>query len=199
VATVPEIPVLRVSVRDDDSAQDTSAPGISVPTWAPVDVPRGQRFSSIVLAALGVLAGIGAMGLGAVAVLSASSTPGTDTTAPRTDGPKTAVEARVLSLLAKPSTERIVFKRSGGKLVLVVGSGGRAAILVRGLQRPATAKPLSAWVVAPGSAPVRAAHIGGAERAVFLSVPVGPEASVVVSSERPARQTTRSSVVASRG
>ena len=41
----------------------------------------------------------------------------------------------------------------------------------------------SAWVVAPGSAPVRAARFVGTERAVFLTRPLGPRASVVVSTE----------------
>ena len=74
----------------------------------------------------------------------------------------------MLALLAKPSTERIAFTGSRG-LVLAVGSGGRAAILVRGLDRADVGKPYRAWIVAPGAAPIRAAQFLGVERAVFLS------------------------------
>jgi hypothetical protein len=49
-------------------------------------------------------------------------------------------------------------------------------------------------------APVRAAHFVGTERAVFLTRPLGPRASVVVSKERPvAGPAARNAVVALRG
>ena len=48
-------------------------------------------------------------------------------------------------------------------------------------------KPYVAWIVAPGAAPTRAAQFVGVERAVFLSRALGPRASVVVSTTRPAR------------
>jgi hypothetical protein len=69
--------------------------------------------------------------------------------------------------------------------VLAVGSGGRAAILVRGLERAAPGKPYVAWVLAPRSRPVAAARFVGGERAVFLSRRIRPNTSVVVSIERP--------------
>jgi hypothetical protein len=110
-----------------------------------------------------------------------------------------AVEARALALLAKPSTERIAFQGSRGRLVLAVGSGGRAAILVRGLEKASAGKPYYAWIFAPGSAAVRAARFVGTERAVFLSRPVGQGASVVVSSVRPAAgRLARAGLVAQR-
>ena len=107
------------------------------------------------------------------------------------------MERRALALLAKPSTERIAFTGSRG-LVLAVGSGGRAAILVRGLERAEVGKPYRAWIVAPGAAPIRAAQFVGVERAVFLSRNLGPRASVVVSTTRPAARLERNSVVAIR-
>ncbi len=199
MATVPEIPALRVAVREEEAATDAAAIG-SGPAWAPVEVPRAQRPSSIVLAVLGAIAGVAAMALGAFAVVTASSSPEVAELPASVPPTAPAVEGRVLSLLAKPSTERIVFTGSGGRLVLAVGSGGRAAILIRGLQRPKAAKPLSAWVLAPGAGPLRAARFVGTERAVLLSVPVGPKARIVVSTARPARgRTGPSAVAASRG
>ena len=199
VATVSEIPVVQVPVRDEDTSLDAIA---SAHTWAPVEVPRGQRPTPIVLAVLGVLAGLGAMALGAVAVFSAGTSPSNDTPAATPQAAASAlpgVEERALSLLAKPSTERIVFQGSGGRLVLAVGTGGRAAILLRGLDRRPAGKPYYAWVVAPRSAPVRAARFLGSERAVFLSAPMGPRASVVVSTVRPvASRPARSGFIAQR-
>jgi hypothetical protein len=199
VASAPEIPVVRVPVRGEDVSLDGIASGVSVSAWAPIEVPRRQGLSSTVLAALGVMAGIGAMVLGAFAVYSAGSSPGASkTAAPASADANRPIEGRVLSLLAKPSTERVVFRGSEGRLVLAIGSGGRAAILIRGFRRPAAAKPLYAWVLAPSAAPVRAARFVASDRAVFLSVPVGPRASVIVSSARPTGRTVRSSVIASR-
>jgi hypothetical protein len=199
MATVPEIPVVHVPVRESDEPADAFAS--TVLTWAPVEVPRGQRPSAIVLAVLGTVAGVTAMALGALAVISASSSPDGDepAVASQVATSRTQVEARALALLAKPSTERIVFRGSAGRLVLAVGSGGRAAILLRGLPRRPGAKPYYAWVVAPRTTPVRAGRFVGTERAVFLSAPVGDQSSVVVSTARAAaRPPARAGFVATR-
>jgi hypothetical protein len=207
VTTVPDIPVVRIPALEGESLPDS---GLSMPShvsWAAVDVPRGRRPSPIVLAILGVLAGIGAMALGAVAVISAGTSPGTTAhdgpaapTTSRTVASTSGVERQVLALLAKPSTERLVFRGSGGRLVLAVGSGGRAAILIRGLERAAPGKPYRAWLLTPDGASIRAAEFVGTERAVFLSVGIGPRASVVVSTERPVPgRPTHDRVIAARG
>jgi hypothetical protein len=128
------------------------------------------------------------MVVGAAAVISATRAGG-DAPAPPTattaeSKPSASVEERrVLALLAKPSTERVVFRGSGGRLVLAVGSGGRAAILIRGVERSPAGKPYGAWVVVSGR-PLRAARFTGAERAVFLSAPVPRGARVVVATDR---------------
>lgn len=200
MTTVPDIPVVQLPALEDDSATSSAAS-----MWA-VEVPRGRRPSPVTLAVLGVLAGIAAMVFGAAAVISA----GESAAASSDDGVRAisekpaasaapSVERRVLALLAKPSTERIVFTGSRG-LVLAVGSGGRAAILVRGLERAAPGKPYVAWIVTPGASPVRAARFVGTERAVFLSGRIGPRASVVVSGDRPvAGRPTQDRIVALRG
>jgi hypothetical protein len=198
VTTVPDIPVVRLPAIEGDDLGSTAAS-----LWA-VEVPRPRRPSPLVLAALGVFAGVAAMTLGAAAVLSAGASTEKSSADVARSGSQTQaapaaspVERRVLALLAKPSTERIAFTRSRG-LVLAVGSGGRAAILVRGLGRAEVGKPYRAWVVVPGTAPTRAAQFVGVERAVFLSESLGPRASVVVSTTRPAAPLERNSVVAVR-
>jgi hypothetical protein len=143
------------------------------------------------------------MALGAAAVVSAGATADSPDPAPVVSQlaarPQSGVVRGVLALLAKPSTERIRFKGSSG-LVLAVGSGGRAAILVRGLRRATPDKPYVAWIVVPGRAPVRAARFVGTERAVFLSTRVGRNQSVVVSPVRPRLgASARSPIVAIRG
>jgi hypothetical protein len=203
VATVPEIHVVHVPVRDaDDLVADAMS---TVHSWAPVEVPRGRHPTPIVLAVLGTLAGIGAMALGAIAVLSAGGSSEQTPSAPApaaarqvtTTSPGT--EERALTLLAKPSTERIVFQGSGGRLVLAVGTGGRAAILLRGFERAVNGKPYHAWIVAPGRAPVRAGRFVGTEPAIFLTRPLGTSASVVVSTDRPVPgRPGRSQIIATR-
>jgi hypothetical protein len=173
--------------------------------WA-LDVPRGRRPSPLTLAVLGVVAGIAAMALGAAAVISAGASAGAapDTGTRTVSGqPSSAaafgVERRVLALLAKPSTERISFSGSRG-LVLAVGSGGRAAILIRGLEHATPGKPYVAWIVAPDAAPVPAARFVGTERAIFLFRRLGPRASVVISKTRPvAPRPAGNRIVAVRG
>lgn len=201
MTTVPDIPVVQVPGLDvDDSLAEAPAS-----IWA-VDVPSGRRPSPLTLAVLGVVSGIAAMALGAAAVISAGayldSSPGTGSrpTTPSDVVPSVpAVERRVLALLAKPSTERIAFRGTPG-LLLAVGSGGRAAILVRGLERAPVGKPYGAWIVAHGTVPVRAARFVGTERAVFLARPLGPSASVVISTGRPvAGAPDRNRIVALRG
>jgi hypothetical protein len=197
VATVPDIPLVQVHTFEDDGATTAAS------MWA-LDVPRGRRPSPLTLAVLGVVAGMAAMALGAAAVISAGTPSGAapDPGARAASGEgsgASGVERRVLALLAKPSTERISFSGSGG-LVLAVGSGGRAAILVRGLERATPSKPYLAWIVAPGAAPIRAARFVGSERAVFLSGRLGRRASVVVSKSRPvAARPAGNRIVAVRG
>jgi hypothetical protein len=157
--------------------------------WA-VDVPSARRPSPLTLAVLGVVAGIAAMVLGAAAVISAGGSSRTSSERAAGATPVAArptlvgTERRVLALLAKPSTQRIVFRGSRG-LVLAVGSGGRAAILIRGLERAAPGKSYAAWIVTRGAVPVRVARFVGTERAVFLSSRLRPKQRVIVSSVRP--------------
>ncbi len=200
MASLSEISVLRVP--DPEGHVQPGEPSVrpSLGTWVPVELPRGRRPSPTTLVILALLAGIGALVLGALAVWSAR-TASTDVVkvAPRpASSSLPAVERQVLSLLAKPSTDRVMFRGSGGRLVLAVGSGGRAAILIRGFGRATPETPYYAWVVRSGKA-TRAARIVGSRRAVVLTVPVGRRERVVVAPERPAAKSLeRASIVAVR-
>jgi len=178
VSSASEISIVRAPLPAVD--RDAEAAGATLSAWSPVEVPRARRPTPTALVVLASCAGVGALLLGLLAgvfALSRSDEP----TAPSFAQP--TAEQQALALLAKPSTERIVFRGSGGRLLLAVGSAGRAAILIRGLER--AAGPLyGAWVVG-SSRPIRAARFDGTERAVFLSVPLPPHESVVVSQHRP--------------
>jgi hypothetical protein len=190
VTTVPDIPVVELPAFDAGIADETAlTPPASV--WS-VDVASARWLSPVALAALGVAAGVAAMILGAAAVISAGAGASPDATPvapvsaknPPTQPGTPSAERSALALLAKPSTERIAFRGAQG-LVLAVGSGGRAAILLRGLEPAPADAPYSAWIVRPGAVPVAAARFDGTERAVFLTRPLGPVASVVLSAVRP--------------
>ena len=203
MTSVPEISLAPMpSSVESAVADDALEPTFS--TWKPIGAPPARRPSPIPLVLLALLTGLGAMVLGGVAVVAATRSadepaPPAPPPAKAVPSPTPKVERRALALLAKPSTDRIVFRGTEGELVLVVGSGGRAAILVRGFERAPANRPYYAWVVGAGKV-VRAARFTGAERAVFLSAPVGRTDSVVVAPDRAAALRTRTArIVALRG
>lgn len=193
MSSLSEIPVLSAPASVD--ARDASAADPELAYWASAEFPRARRVSPLTLVVLGLLAGIGAMAVGAYAVVVATA----DRASPAMETPAVPVaERQALALLAKPSTERVPFRGSAGRLVLAVGSGGRAAILLRGFESATAAAPTFAWIVGPGAAN-RAARLDGSERAVFLSAPLGPGDSVVVAPRRPRRSAALAPIVALRG
>src|SRR5262245_126132 len=101
------------------AVDDLDALGPTFSTWKSVDIPQPRRPSPTPLVVLGLLAGIAAMALGGVAVVSAARSA-EEPTPPAIPAPKAAetprVERQVLALLAKPSTDRAVFHGSGGRL-----------------------------------------------------------------------------------
>lgn len=186
MSTASEISVVRVALPAERAGEEAgSERGIG---WTPsMHTPARRRPSPATLAALAVLAGLVAMALGGLAVFSAARSE-TSAASPQAsvvpiEQAVSVAERRALALLAKPSTERVVFRGSEGRLVLAVGSGGRAALLIRGLDRAPEARPYRAWVVGPERV-VHAARFTGGERAVLLAAPVGRGASVVVASDR---------------
>jgi len=190
MTSVPEISLATLPSAVESTADDPFGPTFS--TWKPMEVPAPRRPSPTPLMLLALLAGIGAMVLGGVAVVAATRSADEPAPVPApppkaaVSSPTPKVERQALALLAKPSTDRVVFRGSRGHLVLVVGSGGRAAILLRGFERADAGWPYYAWVVGASGKPVRAARFTGAERAVFLSAHVRRTDSVVVAPDRAA-------------
>jgi anti-sigma-K factor RskA len=178
------------------AVEDLDALGPTFSAWKSVELPQPRRPSPTPLVALGLLAGIAAMVVAGVAVVSAarSADEPASAAATPTEAAAPRVEQQVLALLAKPSTDRVVFRGSGGKLLLVVGSAGRAAVLVRGFERAPAGRPYRAWVVGAGK-PVWAGTFTGAERAVFLAAPVLREERVVIARDRAAALRARLAAV----
>ncbi|HEY1317447.1 MAG TPA: anti-sigma factor [Gaiella sp.] len=153
---------------------------------APVELPPARRPGWPTLASLAIASGLVALALGAWAIVS-----GVD------DGPAGLEGAqldRALSLLAAPGAERIPFRGSVGRIVLVADRDGAALLSVRGLAPAPGGYDYEAWVVPPGSAtPVPAATFDGTQRIVLLSKDAPPGARVAVTleadggSERPTR------------
>jgi hypothetical protein len=194
VSSTSEISIVRPPLSAVDG--DAEAVGTTPNAWSPVEVPHARRPTSTALVVLASCAGVGALLLGLLAGVFALSGSDAPSAPAATSVAQPTVEQRALALLAKPSTERIVFRGSGGRLLLAVGSGGRAALLVRGLERP-VGSLYGAWVVG-SSRPIRAASLDGTERAVFLSVPLRPHESVVVSQNRPTGRNSAAQLVALR-
>jgi hypothetical protein len=194
VSSASEISIVPAPLAALDGDAEGAA-GATLTAWSPVDVPRARRPTPTALVVLASCAGVGALLLGLLAGVFALSRLDEPTSSSVTAA--SVAERQALALLAKPSTERIVFRGSGGRLLLAVGSGGRAAILVRGLER-AVGRPYGAWVVG-ASRPIRAARFNGSERAVFLSVPLRPGESVVVTQSRPKSLESANQLVALRG
>ena len=97
----------------------------------------------------------------------------------------TDADARLaLGLLTKPSTERVPLARTNDAVVLAVGNGGLAALVLDGLAPAPSGKAYEAWVVGPSGAPVPAAVFGGDESVVLLSrsVPTGATGAVTMES-----------------
>jgi hypothetical protein len=175
VGALSEISVRPLAPIESDPGPSGAPAGVTFDAWSPVELPEPERPTSTALVVLAVVAGIGALTLGALAGISVVS---------RGSGGAPSAERQMLTLLAKPSTERIAFRGSGGRLVLAVGSGGRAAISIRGFEQATPETPYYAWIVGSG-APLRAATIDGSERAVVLSQALARGEDVVVATQAP--------------
>ncbi len=97
-------------------------------------------------------------------------------------GVTAADTALALGLLSKPNTERVPLARTNDTVVLAVGTGGLAALVLDGLALAPSGKAYEAWVVGASGAPVPAAVFSGDERVVLLSrsVPTGATVAVTV-------------------
>lgn len=142
--------------------------------------PKQRRLSSATLAALGMVAGLAAIALGAWGVASSVSDSGSSTTS-------TAAEqnvSQVVSLISKPTTTTIPLQGSGRRIILVVGAKGYGVLVLNAVQQPLAGKTYEAWVIRPNvKAPQPAGLFAGGTKVVKLTQPVPPGGVVAITVE----------------
>jgi hypothetical protein len=177
MSSVPEIRMVRV-LDVDKGAPDPQEASVQRGSPSPRALEtRAPRVSPAVLVTLALLAGLGAMALGGLAMLQANGKEGGVAGAAATQQRELR---QALLLLAKPSTARVPFRGAAGTLVLAVGSGGRAALVLRGFAPALAGKVHRAWIVSTSGRPRHAAAFTGGQQIVPLTGLVGPGSSVVV-------------------
>jgi Anti-sigma-K factor rskA len=144
-----------------------------------VGVPWHRRLTSRVLAGAAAAAASAAIVLAGWAVVLESDAESSSAANP----PRLDEQARAVSLLSQSDARRIPVRGSGGRLVLVVGRRGQAALVLSGLARAPRGKVHAAWVI-DGEAPTPAGLFSGAERVVELTKRVPRGATVAVTLER---------------
>jgi hypothetical protein len=148
----------------------------------PVKLPSRRRRSGATLAALGALAGVGAIALGAWGVASnLSSDDSSSATTPA------ALEnvPQIVSLISKPTSVRIPLQGSGQRIILVVGARGYGVLVLNGLAAPPAGKTYQAWVIRPNKTPKSAGIFAGGTGVVIpLTTPVPPGAVVAITVEK---------------
>lgn len=145
-------------------------------------LPRRRGLSGSTLAALATVAGLGAMALGSWAFVAELRSD----TAPQADaGSSAATVERALALLSKPGTQRIPLIGSAGSMVLAVGPGGRAVLVLDGVEPAPAGESYQAWLIGQnGKVTASAGVFGGEEAVVPLSQLVAPGAAIGVTLER---------------
>ncbi len=130
---------------------------------------------------LATAVGVAAIGLGAWAViLGVNDDSASPASAVELDGVQ-----EVVSLLSRPSTERIPLQGSQGRIILVVGARGYGVLVLDGLSPAPAGKSYQAWVIKPNAqAPESAAIFSGGDVVVPLTTPVPPGAAVAITLER---------------
>ena len=152
------------------AAARNDAPRATPVAFTPVTLSTGPRPGWATLAALAVVAGLAAVGLGAWALVTA----GTGSSSAGVTARETALESSV-AVLASPRAVRVPLTASARRLVLVVGDRNEAVLLVRGLGRAVDGRAYQAWVKRPGSArQLPAGLFDGADGVVRLTQPVLP-------------------------
>ena len=182
MSSVPEIRTVRVLDLDKRTSEAGEASVEKASTTSRLVDVRRRRLSPAALVAMAVLAGMGAMALGGVAVLRAS---GKEVGASDAAVEQQRELRQALLLLAKPSTERVPFRGAAGTLVLAVGSGGRAALVLRGFAPAPAGDVHRAWIVSLGGRVRAAATFTAGQQVVPLTGLVRPGSSVVVTTGTP--------------
>ncbi len=124
-----------------------------------------------------------AIAIGTTALVSSLDSDDSNDAAGQTTTVSGVEEA--ISLLSKPSTQRVLVANSGGRIILAIGANGRGVLILDGLGAAPAGKAYQAWVIKPNAkAPSSAAVFAGAETMVPLSVSVKPGAVVAITIEQ---------------
>ena len=157
-------------------APDAAAPLATPVALAPIELEREARPSWPTLAALAIVTGLAALGLGIWAVVEQV----------RAEEPVATVSGgdESLAVLTDSSAERYPLRASVNRIVLVVAADGRAVLTLDGLGPAAPGRIYQAWVVAPTSATPRpAGTFDGLSQVVPLGRRVAEGARVAVTLE----------------
>jgi Anti-sigma-K factor rskA len=187
-------PAAPVAIRVDSNGSPPSVPDASghvapapVGHMGPIELPPARRLSAPVLAALAAVAGVAAIALATTALVKSLDSDDGDAVAAQqpTTAESTPAADQALSLLSKPSTQRLPIANSGGRVILAVGGTGRGVLVLDGLGLAPSGKAYQAWVIKPqAKAPASAAVFSGTEAIVPLSVAVKPGSVVAITIER---------------
>jgi hypothetical protein len=184
------IPAAPVALRPDSNGsppagQEAPPPRARVGDLGPVVLPPRRRLSGPVLAVIAAIVGVAAVSLAATALVASLESEDGTAAMEQTTGDSVSAAQQALSLLSKPSTQRLPIANSGGRVILAVGVSGRGVLVLDGLGLPPAGKAYQAWVIRPkAKAPASAAVFSGAEAIVPLSVAVEPGAVVAITIER---------------
>jgi hypothetical protein len=150
-----------------------------------LEVPRPKRPTWPTLAALAIVSGIGAVGLGAWAVFTEVREDAGTTAATTAETTADPAMEWSLAVLADSKVERYPLEHSVERIALVVDRRGRAVITLDGLGLPPEGSIYQAWLVQPGSAtPTAVATFDASARVIPLSRTVAHGARVGVTLER---------------
>jgi hypothetical protein len=152
----------------------------------PIVVSSRYRVSAKTLVALATVTGVAAIALGAWAFVSSVREP--DSLEVLRTTPISG-SSQAISLLSKPSTQRLPLRRSGGAITLAVAADGRGVLVLDGLPVLPVGLTYQAWLLDPGKRSreyVPAAAFTGAETAVPLAAEVPRGWVVGVTAERSA-------------
>jgi Anti-sigma-K factor rskA len=150
-----------------------------------LELPKPHRVSGVTLAALAAVTGLAAIALGTWAFVSSVRDDGDIVEVVRTAPVYGAAQA--ISLLSKPSTQRIPLKGSEGAVTLAVAPRGRGLLVLDGLAIAPIGLNYQAWVVEPKRGKreqVSAGTFTGIETVVPLSARIPPGWFVGVTVER---------------
>jgi anti-sigma-K factor RskA len=150
----------------------------AVPAAVPVIEPNGRRRLAVMFAIAAVLCALVAAGAASWQKWGRNEKTTTTSAAP------TTVPSGVASLVRQPGATKLSGRGASTRLTVVVGSGGRAAVVGSNVAQAPSAKTYEVWVIRGGE-PRRAALFSGGpgETAVALSRPVPPGATVAVTLE----------------